>query len=309
MMSQKNLLTLALSAFLLVSCNLPARSMTPSPGPQQVYTAAAQTVAASITKIAPTPTSSPRPTDAPVQQNTPLPTQPPVNQPTATAALPCDQAEFVADVTIPDDTVVSPGSNFTKTWRLQNTGSCAWSTAYKLVFVDGDAMNGPAETNLPTSVGSGQVIDLSVTMKAPQEANTYQGFWKLKNASGATFGLKSNNNGPFWVKVKVSGGAAFSVSGVNLAVDTPAYSGACPRTFTLSGTITVTAPGKVTYFWEFDDGTRSALQELVFSAAGSQPVTYSWSLGNSGEYWIKLYVDQPNKQYFPQVSFSATCTP
>jgi len=37
-----------------------------------------------------------------------------------------DQSIFVADVTIPDGTVVAPGARFTKTWEVQNVGTAAW---------------------------------------------------------------------------------------------------------------------------------------------------------------------------------------
>ena len=48
-------------------------------------------------------------------------------------------ATFVSDVTIPDETVISPGRSFTKTWRITNSGSTTWS-GYNLGFVDGIQM-------------------------------------------------------------------------------------------------------------------------------------------------------------------------
>ncbi|MCB0026568.1 MAG: hypothetical protein KDE28_01590, partial [Anaerolineales bacterium] len=57
---------------------------------------------------------------------TPTPTVP--ASPTATAIPPtptCTYAmSFVADVTIPDDTIVLPGLGFVKTWRIRNSGNC-----------------------------------------------------------------------------------------------------------------------------------------------------------------------------------------
>ena len=37
-----------------------------------------------------------------------------------------DKPVFVADVTIPDNTVIAPGTTFTKTWRVRNDGNCTW---------------------------------------------------------------------------------------------------------------------------------------------------------------------------------------
>ena len=37
----------------------------------------------------------------------------------------CDKAQFIADVTVRDGTIMSPGQTFTKTWRLKNVGTCA----------------------------------------------------------------------------------------------------------------------------------------------------------------------------------------
>ncbi len=71
----------------------------------------------------------------------------PTTVPTATATqivLPCNSAGFVKDVSVPDGTEIAAGAKFTKTWRLVNSGTCTWTTAYDLVFVDGSAMGAPA---------------------------------------------------------------------------------------------------------------------------------------------------------------------
>jgi hypothetical protein len=62
-----------------------------------------------------------------------------------------NEASFVADVTVPDDTSYPPGANFTKTWRLKNVGTCTWTPKYKLVFQSGDAMGALASATLSNS--------------------------------------------------------------------------------------------------------------------------------------------------------------
>ncbi|MFO3797994.1 MAG: NBR1-Ig-like domain-containing protein, partial [Anaerolineales bacterium] len=100
----------------------------------------------------------------------------------AQAATICDWAQFIADVTIPDGTVMAPGTAFTKTWRLKNIGTCTWGSGYRLAFSSGSQMDAPAEVNLPYSVAPGQMVDVSVTMTAPSTPGTYRGYWLLKNA-------------------------------------------------------------------------------------------------------------------------------
>jgi hypothetical protein len=91
-----------------------------------------------------------------------------------------------------------------KTWRLRNTGTCSWTTAYSLVFTGGDQMGAPAAISLPRSVIPGQIIDLSVNMIAPAFSGTYRGAWELRNLSGKLIGTGATFSDPIWVQVKVN---------------------------------------------------------------------------------------------------------
>jgi hypothetical protein len=121
------------------------------------------------------------------------------------AAQPCDRAQFIADETIPDGTVVAPSSTFVKTWRLQNNGSCTWSTSYAAVFTGGDQLGAPSVVYLPSSVAPGATVDISVNLTAPASAGHYRGNWELRNASGGVFGVGASANSIFWVDIYVSG--------------------------------------------------------------------------------------------------------
>jgi hypothetical protein len=188
--------------------------------PDLIYTAAAQTVEAELTQtsgggsvdtaptatvmvLLPTATVAVQPTSTAVPTNTPPATAVPP-PPTATVqAIPCDRATFVKDVTYPDNTEVAVGTTFVKTWRLKNSGSCTWTSGYSVVFVGGDAMNGPASAQLTTgTVPPGGTIDVSVTLKAPDTAGTYRGDWKLRNSAGALFGIGEYAEKSFWVQIK-----------------------------------------------------------------------------------------------------------
>lgn len=112
----------------------------------------------------------------------------------------CDNSVYLSDVTIPDNTVVTPGQAFTKTWKVQNTGTCTWSTAYQIILISGDAMSGKA-TALTASVPPGQSIDVSVAMVAPSTSGTINGTWRLQNDKSQPFGTVLT------VVVKVGGAA------------------------------------------------------------------------------------------------------
>jgi hypothetical protein len=115
---------------------------------------------------------------------------------------------FITDVNYPDGVDLSPGEAFKKTWRLKNIGSCTWTSGYSLVFDQGDAMNGPASKQLASGdVEPGETVDVSVDLQAPEEAGTYQGFWKLRNPNGQVFGTGEEGSKAFWVKIDVVEGS------------------------------------------------------------------------------------------------------
>ena len=99
-----------------------------------------------------------------------------------------DDSEFVSDVTVPDGTHFSPNTLFRKTWRLRNTGDCAWDDSYRLTFLSGDRMSGPRSAPLTDPVQPGEEIDLSVMLIAPDSAGTYLGRWQLFGQDGTPFG-------------------------------------------------------------------------------------------------------------------------
>ncbi len=225
-------------ALSLTACNLPAVETEPAVG---IETAVAQTVAAigektDVPVVLPTlfSTSTPIvPTNTPLPTETPLPTAttPPTATmipsvtvvPSATAVpIPCNRAGFVSDITVPDNTTFAPNTAFVKTWRLQNTGSCTWGTGYTLAFHSGNSMNGPASVNLPATIAPGQTVDVSVSLKSPGTAGSYIGNWMLKTPSGAYFGIGTNAEKVFWVKIVVGD----STTATEIAIKTQT-SGSC----------------------------------------------------------------------------------
>jgi hypothetical protein len=177
---------------------------TSEPSAADIYTSVAQTVVAQITsakaKDTPVPeksTDTPEPIAAPQTENTEAPAE---AQPGPTSTTICDNSAFLSDVTIPDGTVLAPGQTFTKTWKMQNSGACAWTKDYTIARLSGSSMDGEP-TNLKALVDIWKKADISVDLVAPTKNGTYTGYWKLKNASGAWFGTS------VYVKIVVSGDA------------------------------------------------------------------------------------------------------
>ena len=144
--------------------------------------------------MTPTPTA----TNAPVATNTVAAT--------AIATIPvdsCDGLAFVSDVTVPDNTTMTPGQQFTKTWRVRNNGTCPWEAGFNFNFTSGEAMGG-SSVSLASDVQPGNEVDISVPMTAPSTAGTYRGNWRMTNASGTFFGDE------VYVLIIVSGSAATS---------------------------------------------------------------------------------------------------
>jgi hypothetical protein len=171
---------------------LSAGGNTPGGGPDATATVeipagtATNTVLPSVTM---TGTLAPTSSFTPTVTNTPVP---------------CNWAQFVSDITIPDNWETAPLDHFTKTWRLRNIGSCTWTSGYSLIFDHGDQMGAPASQQLTTgTVAPGGSIDVSVNLLSPAAAGTYQGFFKLRASDSSVFGIGAAADTAFWVKIKV----------------------------------------------------------------------------------------------------------
>jgi Tol biopolymer transport system component len=96
-------------------------------------------------------------------------------------------SQYVADVTIPDGTVMSPGAAFVKTWKVKNSGTCDWDAGFQLIFVGGAQMSGPASVAL-SAVPAGGQTDISVNQTAPTTYGTHKGTWRIRAGDGTVFG-------------------------------------------------------------------------------------------------------------------------
>lgn len=198
-------LVIIICAAVLGACNMPGRALSAAQKTALINTSVAETVAAEnvissepITDDLATETAQPGTDD--LSTSTPeTNTATPSNTP-----IPCNLGMFVRDITIPDGTVFKPGENFVKTWRLKNTGSCAWTSGYDIFFAGGDAMSAPSSVQLTAgTVNTGQTVDVSVNLKAPTPAGTYRGNWQLRDPGDVIFEIENSTSNFFWVEIKV----------------------------------------------------------------------------------------------------------
>jgi len=289
--------------FTLSACNFPLFSTTPEEAdPDALSTIVAQTVqvinANGDQPVVPDQSDQPSDSQPTI---TPLPTltTAPVSGPPTQTPLPCNEPVFV-DETIPDDTEFLPGETFTKTWTFQNDGTCTWNTNYKMRFETGDQLGAPAEVAIPTAVAPDAQVTISVDMTAPDDPGTYQGYWSLYSDTDEYMGQT-------WVKIKTKD-ILFQVTRVTYTMDSEMMDIDCPGKVTVTGNITTSRDGRVTYYWTNSEGGQSDTGAVNFDAAGTKSVSYTISVSSTDTYWVEMFIDDPNNQAFgPPKEFSVTC--
>ncbi|CAE6527105.1 unnamed protein product [Rhizoctonia solani] len=98
------------------------------------------------------------------------------------------EAAFIEDRTIVDGQVVSGGAEFSKIWRMRNTGTVSWPKGTTVSFTGGHYMTTAIHWAVGGDLSPGQDIDVEVDMKAPEEPGHYHSTWRLKTPEGETFG-------------------------------------------------------------------------------------------------------------------------
>lgn len=145
------------------------------------------------------------PSTAVAEQSTPVQTVAPADTPasplpaaSSTPAACTNIGTFVADVTIPDGTVLAAGQAFNKIWRLRNAGTCNWGAGYQFVFVSGKSMATTTTIAVPKTA-PGATAEMLVAMTAPAPAGSYTSHWRLRTPTGTYFGAT------VYVAIKVLG--------------------------------------------------------------------------------------------------------
>ena len=106
----------------------------------------------------------------------------------ATQGYSCiDNLTFIQDETIPDGTVVSPGTEIAKGWELKNSGTCNWGPGYTIQLVGGEALGAESPQDL-FPARSGSSLTIEITFLAPDEPGNYRSVWQAYNPTENAFG-------------------------------------------------------------------------------------------------------------------------
>jgi hypothetical protein len=176
-----------------------------------------ETLVALVTQLSNQPTWTPQPTCPvcptqvvvlPTAQTTANPTAGtpvPTTAPTEAAGAKCFQFDFLGDVNFPPGTVVKPGTKFSKTWTVKNTGTCKWTRDYDLVLAGGEAFGTNKRGDIPREVLPGETIDLTIPdMIAPQTEGTYYSYWMIAAPDGARIGYGPEQQWGLGIQLVVS---------------------------------------------------------------------------------------------------------
>jgi len=97
-----------------------------------------------------------------------------------------NEAVFLEHVTIPVNAIMTPNWIFTKTWRVQNTGTCNWE-GYDMIYISGDLLGATSPKAVPI-VTAGSIADIGIDLLAPGISGSYSSTWRLRTAEGVIFG-------------------------------------------------------------------------------------------------------------------------
>jgi uncharacterized protein YkwD len=204
-MNRKQILSLMLAAMILAAC---------SPAPAETGTAEVTVIPdASVTSVSATEeqiTTEPSATPTSLSTSTSTPEPP---RPTNVANC-TNSATFITDVTIPDNTEVTGGTAFVKTWRVMNDGTCIWASDYTLTYYSDERMSAPASVPL-TITYPGQTLDISVPLTAPNVLGTHRGNFVIKNAEGLI--MKIGGDSRLWLIINVKSLIAATVVSTSAA--------------------------------------------------------------------------------------------
>jgi hypothetical protein len=189
-----------LIALVIAACGAQPTSSEPTPDVAAVRTSAASTVVSQFTLTAAVFTPTPSDDDATEEPQateqgvTATDTQPvaavQVTNASGTPESLCDSLGFdvaTVDVNIPDNTIMTPGQDFIKTWKVQNTGTCPWGAGYVLAYAGYDDDMDGQFIAMTEVIQPGQEVEVSVQFQAPDLAGTYLSAWSMRNPAGVFF--------------------------------------------------------------------------------------------------------------------------
>ena len=109
-----------------------------------------------------------------------------------------DRFTYVSDMTIPDGMIITPYTNFTKSWYITNSGDCTWNSNYKLVYNSGAEVGKSKSFSILEPqhfIQPGESVIVSADLVAPYNLNnTFTTYWALESDRGEIFGAGDAKN-------------------------------------------------------------------------------------------------------------------
>jgi hypothetical protein len=99
----------------------------------------------------------------------------------------CYSSALVSE-TIPSGSRLDPGERFEKTWQIKNTGTCEWTRDFKFTYIGGYDFQGADTTAIRQKVPAGSTVEVSMSIDAPNDPESYTSSWQLTNDEGDFFG-------------------------------------------------------------------------------------------------------------------------
>lgn len=96
--------------------------------------------------------------------------------------------QFIADVTIPDGTPVPTNTNFTKVWRLKNSGSVPWTNRFLARVTEFSDLICHSEKMVPIkNTMPGEEVDIAVEFTSINLPGSCRTDWKMVDEYGVPF--------------------------------------------------------------------------------------------------------------------------
>jgi hypothetical protein len=127
---------------------------------------------------------------------TPVPTETPTPMPSSTPDINATStAECVFDLEVIRDPpvlplVLMPDEVFTKRWTLKNSGTCPWPADTRIAIASGDELEVVEIIERPSLglLAPGKEAQLTVSLRAPTDFDTYTSSWQLQHSGGTPVG-------------------------------------------------------------------------------------------------------------------------
>lgn len=149
-------------------------------------------------------------------------------------------AEFVADLTIPDGTIVVPGEYLIKKWLIRNNGTCDWGAGFEFyqTNLDSQLLSQLSVSDFPMAA-PGVEVEVSVALRLSDTANPGEHIarFAMRTGDGQSFGatpyvqvvlsstassgcVTESINGAYWY-VNEDVGVCFTWVTAEFVVDSP----------------------------------------------------------------------------------------